>query len=68
KLFDLDLRSLTGCTVIAVEDQGRRVVNPPADYQLPATGRMFLIGTIAAEDQFLRIFQPNVNSAKKRSR
>lgn len=58
KLCDLDLRSLTGCTVIAVEERERRVVNPPADYQLPDSGRMFLIGTIAAEDQFLRTFTP----------
>ncbi len=54
KLSDLDLRTLTGCTVIAVEEQNRRVINPPADYELPHSGRMFLIGTIAAEERFLK--------------
>lgn len=68
KLSDLDLRSLTGCTVIAVEEHDRRVVNPPADYILPGSGRVFLIGTIAAEDRFLKTFKPAVKLGRKRKR
>jgi voltage-gated potassium channel len=66
KLCDLDLRSLTGCTVIAVEEHDRRVVNPPAEYRLPDSGRMFLIGTMSAEEQFLRAFTPTMGLGRKR--
>lgn len=66
KLSDLDLRALTGCTVIAVEESDRRVVNPPADYRLPESGRMFLIGTITSEDQFIKAVKLDLAPGKKR--
>lgn len=65
KLADLHVRSQTGCSIIAVEDKGKRVVNPPADYLLPASGRMFLIGNIEAEDRFLKKFKPLLQPTKK---
>lgn len=68
KLADLHVRSQTGCSVIAVEEAGKRVVNPPADYQLPSSGRMFLIGDIEAEERFLKKFKPIVALSKKRQR
>jgi Trk K+ transport system NAD-binding subunit len=51
-----NVRSRTGCTVIAVEAGGRRTVNPPADHTLPPDGELFLMGTLAAEEQFLETF------------
>ncbi len=65
RLADLDVRAQTGCSVIAVEDAGVRVVNPPPDHVLPAAGRIFLIGTMAAEECFLRIFKPPLKPASK---
>lgn len=59
QLSELDVRALTGCSIIAVESAGQRIDNPPAEYRLPSSGRMFLVGDIAAEDRFLRKFKPN---------
>ncbi|TDU73313.1 Trk K+ transport system NAD-binding subunit [Prosthecobacter fusiformis] len=67
KISELQVRSQTGCTIIAVEDDGQRVINPPADYQLPLSGRIFLIGNIEAEDQFLTRFKPVLQVRKKGS-
>jgi voltage-gated potassium channel len=66
QLQELHVRSQTGCSIIAVESGGEKVVNPPADYTLPAAGRIYLIGTIEAEDQFLKRFRPPLLASKKR--
>ncbi|MGV3664350.1 MAG: potassium channel family protein [Prosthecobacter sp.] len=65
-LRDLHLRSETGCSIIAVEGGGERVVNPPADHSLPDKGRIFLVGTIQAEERFLRKFKPQQKTSRKR--
>lgn len=67
KIYDLQVRSQTGCSIIAVEENGKRVLNPAADYQLPAAGRMFLIGSIEAEEAFLKTFKPSLLPARKRA-
>jgi voltage-gated potassium channel len=64
-LAELHVRSQTGCSIIAVESEGRRVVNPPADHRLPGRGKMFLVGTIQAEERFLRLFKPALEPVKK---
>jgi voltage-gated potassium channel len=66
EIHELQVRSQTGCSIIAVEENGKRLLNPPPDYQLPIKGRLFLIGTIAAEDQFLKRFKPPLASYKRR--
>jgi Trk K+ transport system NAD-binding subunit len=68
KLADLHVRSQTGCSIIAIEEGGKRIVNPPADFLLPASGRMFLIGNIEAEDRFLKKFKPALHLPKKSRR
>ncbi len=65
-LAELDVRALTGCSVIAIEDAGVRTVNPSPEQILPASGRIFLIGTMAAEEQFLKIFKPSLLPGKKK--
>ncbi len=47
-----NIREATGCTIIAVVDQGFHV-NPPADTMLPAGADLVLIGDSASEDRFL---------------
>ncbi len=64
-LSDLEVRSQTGCSVIAVETDGERVDNPPPDYRLPDEGRIFLIGDIAAEERFIKRFKPDLSPAKR---
>ncbi len=64
-LSELDVRAQTGCSIIAVEAGGERVDNPPPDYRLPPAGRIFLIGDIAAEERFLKIFKPDLSPSKR---
>lgn len=60
RIADCAVRAETGCTIIAVESGGERVVNPDPGYILPAGGRMLLIGTLEAEDEFLKRFRPDL--------
>lgn len=54
------VRSISGCTIIAVEHDGERIINPDIGYRLPAGGKMLLIGTLEAEEVFLREFKPEL--------
>jgi len=58
-LADSALRSETGCTVIAVEKDGSRTVNPAPDTIIPAGGKLLLIGTLEAEEKFLQLYLPS---------
>jgi K+/H+ antiporter YhaU regulatory subunit KhtT len=60
------VRTETGCTIIAVENRGERVVNPGPDIILPAGGTLLLIGTLEAEERFLKHFAPDPRSRPKR--
>jgi voltage-gated potassium channel len=67
-LQELHVLSQTGCSIIAVESDHERIVNPPADHRLPDKGRILLVGTIQAEEHFLRQFTPLRKAPKKRTR
>jgi voltage-gated potassium channel len=60
RLADCAIRTQTGCTVIAVEYEGKRVVNPDPFITLPAGGILLLIGTLEAEEKFLRNYKPDL--------
>jgi len=66
-LGDSQIRRKTGCTVISVEEEGRRELNPGVDFVMPKEGRMFLVGTLEAEDRFLEVFRPQNARRSKRS-
>ena len=55
-LGDCAIRAETGCTVIAVELAGKRIINPSRDTLLPEEGELILIGTLEAEERFVRRF------------
>jgi voltage-gated potassium channel len=57
-LADCAIRAETGCTVIAVEHEGVRTVNPEAGTILRPDGKLLLIGTLEAEEKFLKAFEP----------
>jgi Trk K+ transport system NAD-binding subunit len=59
-LADSAVRTETGCTIIAVEHEGIRTVNPEPDLIIPAGGTLVLIGTLAAEEKFLKEFEPDL--------
>ncbi|NJN05934.1 MAG: hypothetical protein HC814_05555 [Rhodobacteraceae bacterium] len=65
KISDTDVRSRTGCTIISVETNGKRTINPPADFVLPDKGKMVLIGTLEAEEKFLDEFPPEKHSKSR---
>jgi voltage-gated potassium channel len=57
-LNDLRIRTRTGCTVIAVDAEGQRSMNPGREFVMPEGGRMLLVGTLEAEEEFLQKFRP----------
>ena len=61
------IRSRTGCTIVAVEKNGERSINPLPNCQLPAGGEMVLIGTLEAESKFLKEF-PTTHPNRKKTR
>ncbi len=61
RLMDCAVRSETGCTIIAVKSQGETtVVNPDPETVLPEDGSLLLVGTLDAEEQFLKEFKPDI--------
>ncbi len=60
RLIDCAVRSETGCTIIAVETQGERIVNLEPDTLLPENGTLLLVGTLEAEERFLKAFKPDL--------
>jgi voltage-gated potassium channel len=60
------IRTRTGCTVIAVDHEGTREMNPGLDFVLPEGGRMYLVGTLEAEDRFLELFHPARSRTRRR--
>jgi Trk K+ transport system NAD-binding subunit len=59
---DSAVRTRTGCTIVAVRCAGERVVNPPADYVLPAAGELVSIGTVEAEERLIQSYPPDTDS------
>jgi len=66
-LAESALRSETGCTVIAVEKDGVRTVNPEPGLIIPAGGKLLLIGTLEAEENFLKAFMPELARKLRKS-
>ena len=64
-IADCAVRTETGCTIIAVEQNGQRIVNPAPDVVLPRGGTLVLIGTLEAEEKFLRHFAPDLAPVRK---
>lgn len=66
RLADCAVRSETGCTIIAIEKNGERVVNPEPQHVLPKDATLLLIGTLEAEEKFLKQFKPDLAPAALR--
>lgn len=67
-LSECAVRSETGCTIIAVEHAGERIINPDPGYRLPVGGTLLLIGTLEAEERYLRHFKPEFAPQKSQRR
>jgi Trk K+ transport system NAD-binding subunit len=55
-LAESNIRSGTGCSVVALEHDGATVINPAPDLPLPADGELILIGSTEGERRFLQRF------------
>jgi len=51
-----EVRSRTGCSIIALEIDGQRQFNPGPDEPLPEEGSLVLVGSLEAERLFLSTF------------
>jgi Trk K+ transport system NAD-binding subunit len=50
------IRRETGCTIVAVETAAGLIVNPSPDFRLPGGAKLILLGTISAEQKFLKLY------------
>ncbi len=50
------VRRKTGCNMIAVHDAEALQINPDPDMTLPADAELIMIGSVEAEDEFLRLY------------
>ncbi len=55
-LAEADIRRQTGCTVVALNDNGETELNPDPHRPLPANAEMILLGTVEAQAEFLKRF------------
>lgn len=56
-IAETEVRSRTGCSIIAVQRGNRQIVNPPPDTILEASDEIILIGTLATEDAFFTKYE-----------
>ena len=65
-LAESSIASRTGLIVIAVQDQGTIVPNPPATTSLPAGGELLMLGTAAQRLHFSRMSPEPGRKSRKR--
>lgn len=56
-LAEAGIRHKTGCTVVAWQENGAMLLNPDPHQPIPAAAELILIGTVAAERQFLQRYE-----------
>ena len=56
-LAESQVRSKTGCSLIATEVDGEREINPDPDTELHEGGTLIMIGSLEAEEKFFEIYE-----------
>lgn len=59
-LAESAVRSRTGCSIIALEVDGKRDINPDPTVVLPKNANLVLIGSLDAEKKFREVYNSNV--------
>ena len=59
-LAESSVRAKTGCSVIAISQDGAMDINPDPHAPLPAKAEMVLIGTVEAERRFLEVYRDSL--------
>ncbi len=55
-IAESEIRSKTGCTVVALRNADGLQVSPDPAQRFPPAGKIILIGTVAAEEHFLALY------------
>ncbi|HUE96956.1 MAG TPA: NAD-binding protein, partial [Longimicrobiaceae bacterium] len=63
RLLESGIRESSGCSVVAIEQDSRTVINPPASYPFPSEAELILIGTTEGERRFLEIYHESAVGA-----
>lgn len=58
-LAESQVRSRTGCSILAIEIKGKREISLQPDTLLPQGGKLILMGSMEAEEMFFDLFPPN---------
>ncbi|MFV0337693.1 MAG: potassium channel family protein [Chthoniobacterales bacterium] len=53
---DSNIRTHTGCSIIALQNGEEQIINPPPDILIEEHHELILIGTHAAEEEYCRIY------------
>ena len=56
-IMESAIRAKTGCNMIAVHDGEALQINPDPAMTLPADAELIMIGSVEAEDEFLRLYR-----------
>jgi voltage-gated potassium channel len=69
-LIEADVRRKTGCSVVAIEQDGETIVNPDPAQPLPAAGtaELIVIGNTEGERQFLKAYAPDMKATEHSER
>ena len=57
------VRSRSGCSIIAIEQDGKREINPDSTEIIPEGCELVLVGSLDAEGQFRKMFKPAESQA-----
>ncbi|MCL4860774.1 MAG: NAD-binding protein [Caldilineaceae bacterium] len=60
RLADIDLPANTGCTLVAIKQNGRIETRIDPYTPLPADAELVLIGSVESEDRFLRLYSKQI--------
>ncbi len=64
-ITDSDIRAATGCSVVAVRQNDKTIINPRPNHVLEADTEIALIGTIVAEEKFVSKFGDKASARTK---
>ncbi len=55
-IIDCDIRKNTGCSIIAIKENGDMVINPAPNHSIPPDSELILIGNYTSERKFAEYF------------
>lgn len=59
-LAESQVRSLTGCSIIATDQNGKRRINPDPDTVLHEGKTLIMIGSLQAEEKFFEVYETSI--------